>query len=111
MPLISNLQNCSPQVHYASDRETTSAAAATDDKIVFEIEFVSSDPSRLPRRFARRHRFALPISVEPAERHETDDDAVDPAEAGLLPEILDSSKAKPLRLARGTKRQLGRLST
>ena len=85
-----------------SDRETTSAT----DKIVFETEFVSSSPSTLPRRFARRHRFVFPISVEPAERHETDGGG-GAAEAGLLPEILDSSKSKPIRLVEGTKRQLG----
>ena len=89
-----------------SDRETTSAT----DKIVFETEFVSSSPSTLPRRFARRHRFVFPISVEPAERHETDGGGGGgggAAEAGLLPEILDSSKSKPIRLVEGTKRQLG----
>lgn len=101
----------STKVHYVSDRETTSADSATD-KIVFEIEFVSSSPSSLPRRFAHRHRFVFPISVEPAERHETDGGGgaaaeVDPSKAGLLPEILDSSKAKPIRLVKGTKRQLG----
>ena len=101
-----------PQVHYVSDREASSSAAAAVDEIVFEIEFVSSSPSRLPRRFARRHRFVLPVTIEPAERHETDGGAggkAAPEEkaAGLLPEILDASKAKPIRLVKGTKRQLG----
>ena len=88
-----------------SDRETTTAHSTTD-KIVFDIEFVSSTPSSLPRRFAHRHRFVFPISIEPAERHETDGGGA-AAKAGLLPEILDSSKAKPMRLVKGTKRQLG----
>ena len=84
--------------------------SATADKIVFEIEFVSSTPSsQLPRRFARRHRFVFPISIEPAERHETDGGAGGggAAKEGLLPEILDSAKSKPIRLVKGTKRQLG----
>ena len=81
--------------------------SATADKIVFDIEFVSSTPSsQLPRRFARRHRFVFPISIEPAERHETDGGG-NAAKKGLLPEILDSAKSKPLRLVKGTKRQLG----
>ena len=99
---LNNDECALPKVHYVSDRETTSAT----DKIVFETEFVSSSPSTLPRRFARRHRFVFPISVEPAERHETDGGG-GAAEAGLLPEILDSSKSKPIRLVEGTKRQLG----
>ncbi len=86
------------KVHYVNSRNSI----ATEDRIVFEVEFVLSNPSSLPRRLTRRHRFSLPITVVGVERHETDD----AGQAGTLPSIDDSAPSEPMRLAKGTKKQL-----